>query len=61
MQGRTTFIIAHRLGTLANCDARLQIEQGRLVEATQAASIPIKEALAPAGHDAACHEGKGYA
>ncbi len=58
MQGRTTFIIAHRLGTLANCDARLQIEQGRLVEATLAASMPIKEALAPAGHDAACHEGE---
>jgi len=31
MHGRTTFMIAHRLGTLANCDTRLQIEQGRLV------------------------------
>jgi ATP-binding cassette subfamily B protein len=31
MQGRTTFIIAHRLSTLANCDARLEIEGGRLV------------------------------
>jgi ATP-binding cassette subfamily B protein len=55
MQGRTTFIIAHRLGTLANCDALLRIEQGRLVEATLDASIPIKEALAPGVHDMACH------
>jgi ATP-binding cassette subfamily B protein len=34
MHGRTTFMIAHRLGTLANCDARLQIEQGRLITET---------------------------
>jgi ATP-binding cassette, subfamily B, bacterial len=57
MHGRTSFIIAHRLGTLANCDALLQIEQGRLVEATQAASISIKDVLAPGGPSAACHEG----
>ncbi len=31
MQGRTTFIIAHRLGTLEGCDVRLQLERGRLV------------------------------
>jgi ABC-type multidrug transport system fused ATPase/permease subunit len=24
--GRTTFMIAHRLGTLATCDVRLRIE-----------------------------------
>jgi ATP-binding cassette subfamily B protein len=30
MQGRTTFIIAHRLGTLETCDLRLVLEQGRL-------------------------------
>ncbi len=29
--GRTTFMIAHRPGTLANCDALLQVEQGRLI------------------------------
>ena len=33
MQGRTTFTIAHRLSTLANCDVRLEIEGGRLVNA----------------------------
>ena len=31
MRGRTTFIVAHRLTTLQNCDRRLQLEQGRLV------------------------------
>jgi ATP-binding cassette, subfamily B, bacterial len=33
MQGRTTFMIAHRLNTLKNCDARLEIRHGRLVDA----------------------------
>jgi ATP-binding cassette subfamily B protein len=31
-RGRTTFIIAHRLSTLEQCDVRLRIESGRLVE-----------------------------
>jgi ATP-binding cassette subfamily B protein len=31
MCGRTTFMIAHRLGTLENCDLRLQMENGRVV------------------------------
>jgi ATP-binding cassette, subfamily B, bacterial len=30
MAGRTTFMIAHRLQTLASCDVRLEIEDGRL-------------------------------
>jgi ATP-binding cassette, subfamily B, bacterial len=30
MKGRTTFMIAHRLGTLERCDVRLEIEGGRL-------------------------------
>jgi ATP-binding cassette subfamily B protein len=30
MSGRTTFMIAHRLGTLRSCDIRLQIEDGRV-------------------------------
>jgi len=32
MQGRTTFMIAHRLHTLKTCDMILVLEQGRLVE-----------------------------
>ena len=38
MAGRTTFMIAHRLSTLANCDVRLRLEQGRLVQEALAAS-----------------------
>ena len=34
MKGRTTFIIAHRLSTLKNCDVQLVIENGRLVTPT---------------------------
>ena len=30
MRDRTTFLIAHRLSTLENCDVRLQVEQGRV-------------------------------
>ena len=32
MQGRTTFMIAHRLETLRSCNMILVLEQGRLVE-----------------------------
>jgi len=34
MQGRTAFLITHRASALANCDTRLQLEGGRVVEAT---------------------------
>ena len=36
MQGRTSLMIAHRLSTLENCDARFEIEFGRLVRPTGA-------------------------
>jgi ATP-binding cassette subfamily B protein len=32
LQGRTTFMIAHRLHTLKNCDMILVLDQGRLVD-----------------------------
>jgi len=32
IRGRTTFMIAHRLNTLKNCDMILVLEQGKLVE-----------------------------
>jgi ATP-binding cassette subfamily B protein len=35
MRERTTFMIAHRLGTLANCDVRLQIEGGQVIDFEQ--------------------------
>ncbi len=43
MRGRTTFMIAHRLNTLKNCDMILELEHGRLVEARQS----IREILVP--------------
>lgn len=32
MRGRTTFMIAHRLGTLRTCDTLIRLQQGELVE-----------------------------
>jgi ATP-binding cassette subfamily B protein len=32
MSGRTTFVIAHRLGTLDNCDMQLEIRDGTLLQ-----------------------------
>jgi ATP-binding cassette, subfamily B, bacterial len=40
MRGRTTFMIAHRLSTLANCDLRLEIEDGWVVRLEQR-RIPV--------------------
>jgi ATP-binding cassette subfamily B protein len=34
MRGRTTFMIAHRLSTLEICDARLELDGGRIVESS---------------------------
>jgi ATP-binding cassette subfamily B protein len=34
VQGRTTFVIAHRLSTVKNCDIILALKNGRLVAAT---------------------------
>ncbi len=32
MQGRTVFVIAHRLSTVKNADVILVLEQGRIIE-----------------------------
>jgi ATP-binding cassette subfamily B protein len=32
MQGRTTFVIAHRLSTLDRCDIRLKVDSGTVTE-----------------------------
>ncbi len=47
MQGRTTFMIAHRLSTLEICDVRVQLEQGRLVSCTHAPGSQATQPLAP--------------
>jgi hypothetical protein len=36
-------MIAHRLGTLANCDVRLELEDGRMISFER--RIPADEAL----------------
>jgi ATP-binding cassette subfamily B protein len=43
MEGRTVFMIAHRLSTLENCNVLLMIEDGRLVAASSDESTAIKD------------------
>ena len=48
MQGRTSLMIAHRLSTLENCDARFEIEYGRLVRPSGARlRVPTGDLEAP--------------
>jgi ATP-binding cassette subfamily B protein len=49
MQGRTTFMVAHRLATLRNCDTLLHIEDGR-IQALSASGSEL-EALIVAGRN----------
>lgn len=44
MRGRTTFMIAHRLHTLKNCDMILVLEQGKLVEVRKDLPEPLSAA-----------------
>jgi ATP-binding cassette subfamily B protein len=46
MHGRTTFLIAHRLDTLENCDLLVRIEGGRLVDVRSDVAAAIREVLA---------------
>ena len=47
MRGRTTLMIAHRLGTLSSCDVRLELEGGRAmsltIENTQMLERPLSQ------------------
>jgi ATP-binding cassette, subfamily B, bacterial len=52
MLGRTTFMIAHRLGTLKSCDALLVIENGRLVAVETEVDRVIKEMTSGVGRSA---------
>ena len=46
MQGRTTFMIAHRLTTLDVCDVRIQLEHGQLVSFTRASATQTAQPVA---------------
>ena len=61
MQGRTTFVIAHRLGTLQNCDVLIVVENGQLITTTSDVEATIKRALAAGGLDAVIGEENAYA
>lgn len=52
MKGRTTFIIAHRLTTLEQCDKLLVIQAGSLVRETSDVSMVVREALEVGGLEA---------
>jgi ATP-binding cassette subfamily B protein len=41
LQGRTTFMIAHRLHTLKSCDMILVLDQGRLVDVRHGAMVDV--------------------
>lgn len=45
MKGKTTFIIAHRLSTLENCDLLLIIDQGRIIQSTTNVTHTIRKAV----------------
>ncbi|MDQ3931802.1 MAG: ATP-binding cassette domain-containing protein, partial [Actinomycetota bacterium] len=63
MTGRIVLMIAHRLSTLENCDARMVLEEGRIVSATGAIRAaadppdPATPALATAGGSETLEEG----
>jgi predicted Zn-dependent protease len=49
MRGRTTFMIAHRLSTLENCDALLLIEDGKVKPVLWNIESNLKRSLSAAG------------
>ena len=49
MKGRTAFMIAHRLGTLACCNLLLVLEHGRLQTFTSEIASILRERLIPTG------------
>lgn len=53
MRGRTTFMIAHRLNTLKNCDLILVLNQGQLVEVRHSVADVISSSPAAASAAAA--------
>jgi ATP-binding cassette subfamily B protein len=61
MRGRTTFMIAHRLSALKDCDLLLVIEHGRLVEVRSDVAAAIENEVALGGAGATIHGSKASA
>jgi ATP-binding cassette, subfamily B, bacterial len=49
MHGRTTFIVAHRLSTLSNCDIRLEVQDGRVLSPRSDGAVLITARVTPDG------------
>jgi ATP-binding cassette, subfamily B, bacterial len=49
MRDRTTFMIAHRVGTLDSCELRLDIEGGRIVNSRGSSSLGVQSVLSGTG------------
>ena len=60
-RARTTFLITHRLSTLAKCDVLLKIENGCLVGLTRDVSATLRKELAVSGRDVALRRSKAEA
>jgi len=60
-RARTTFLITHRLSTLAMCDVLLKIENGCLVGLTRDVSATLRKELAVSGRDVALRRSKAEA
>jgi ATP-binding cassette subfamily B protein len=58
VHNRTSFTIAHRLGTLRNCDLMLVLEGGRLVDATADVSPSLEPTLDFRQTEAVIYDGK---
>ena len=41
MAGRTTFLIAHRMSTLENCDIRITVDHGRVVSVENRSGLSL--------------------
>lgn len=48
MEGRTTFMITHRLATLRKCDLLLVLEAGRLASVTGDVDATVRKIVAAA-------------
>jgi ATP-binding cassette subfamily B protein len=61
MRDRTTFMIAHRLTTLENCDILMVIEDGRLIDTAYNVGEAVQHALETGGLQSADPEGMAHA